>query len=97
MSFLDPATLLVQELVETAHSDNDYNQTYSHEMDFSNYQKVGNVAVPFDVSEKIAGQTTWSLALSAISFNSGAHKRHFRALKFRLRARNTCEWECMSR
>ena len=70
-AFLDPSTLLVQELVETAHSDNDYNQTYSHEMDFSNYQKVGNVTVPFDVSEKIAGQTTWSLALSAIGFNSG--------------------------
>ena len=68
--FLDPSTLLVQELVETGHSDNDYNQTYSHEMDFSNYQKVGNVAVPFDVSEKIAGQATWSLALSAVSFNS---------------------------
>lgn len=69
--FLDPSSLLVTKLSEIAHSDADYNQTLSHELDFSNYQKVGNIAAPLTVSETLSGQTTWSLTLTSLSFNGG--------------------------
>lgn len=69
--FFDPTSFLILKLTETAHADTNYSQTYSHEIDFSNYQKNGNLSLPLTITEKVAGQTTWSLTLSSISFNGG--------------------------
>jgi len=69
--YIDPTSSLVIGLTETGHSDNNFTITYTHEIDFSNYQQSGNIAAPYTITEKIGGQTTWSIVLSSISFNNG--------------------------
>jgi hypothetical protein len=69
--FIDATSLLVVSLQETAYSESNFQVTFPHEIDFSNYQTVGGVAVPFAITESIGGQQTWSLSLNSLSFNSG--------------------------
>jgi outer membrane lipoprotein-sorting protein len=40
-------------------------------MQFSAYQAVNGVLVPFSVSEFVAGQQTMAIQLSHVTFNSG--------------------------
>lgn len=42
-----------------------------HEVHYSNYQSVSGVLMPFDISEYMGGQQTWSIQLTQITFNSG--------------------------
>lgn len=69
--YFDPVSLLVVGLTEIGHSESNFTITYMHEIDFSNYQPSGNVVAPYTITEKIAGQTTWSTTLTSISFNNG--------------------------
>ena len=52
-------------------SESDIRVTYQHEIEFANYQHVGIVIAPLTITEKVAGQKTWSMALSGMTFNSG--------------------------
>lgn len=69
--YLDPTSFLVVKQIETLHSDSNFNTALTHELDFTNYQTAGNIKAPFTISETINGQTTWSITLSSVTFNSG--------------------------
>jgi hypothetical protein len=71
--FFDPNTYLLLETLDTTYSATNFNlsQGLQHEILLSNYQNVSGVMVPFSVSEKISSQTTWSVQISSISFNTG--------------------------
>lgn len=69
--YIDPASFLVTRLVETVRSESDFNTALTRELDFSNYQTVGNMSAPFTISESINGQQTWSVTIISLSFNSG--------------------------
>lgn len=69
--YVDPTSLLVTRLIETVRSDSNFNTTFTHELDFTNYQAAGGIQAPFTISETINGQTTWSITLSSLTFNSG--------------------------
>jgi hypothetical protein len=69
--YLSPSSSLVTGLVETWHSESNFTITYTHELDFSNYQLSGIVVAPAMIAEKIGGQPTWSIVLGSISCNNG--------------------------
>jgi len=69
--YIDPTTSLIVRLTETVRSESDIRVTYEHEIEFTNYQPAGTVTAPLTITEKIAGQETWSMALSEMTFNSG--------------------------
>lgn len=69
--YFDPLSSLVIGLTETGYSESNFTITYIHEIDFSNYQPLGNIVAPYTITEKIAGQTTWSTTLTSISVNNG--------------------------
>jgi hypothetical protein len=69
--FIDPATFQVVSTLDMVHPKNASNVNIPHEMQFSNYQRVNGVFVPFTVTEFTAGQRTFTLQLSEISFNDG--------------------------
>jgi hypothetical protein len=69
--FIDPNTYYVLETLDTTYSVTSMGQGLQHEVVFSNYQTEMGVAVPFSLTEKIGGQTTWTADLSGISFNTG--------------------------
>lgn len=68
--FIDSSTFQISRTLNVIHPNGDFTQDYPHEVDFGNYQQVNGVYVPFSIAEKVAGQDTWTLRLSAISFNS---------------------------
>jgi hypothetical protein len=69
--FIDSTSFLVDSLQETAYSDANFQISFTHEIDYSNYQAVGGLAAPFGITESVGGQQTWSISLSSLSFNSG--------------------------
>jgi hypothetical protein len=69
--YIDPTSFLIVSLQEIAYSDTNFQVSFSHEIDFSNYQSVRGVAAPFGITESVGGQETWSLSLTSLSFNSG--------------------------
>jgi hypothetical protein len=77
--FFDPNTFYLLETLDTTYSATNFNpsQGLQHEILFSNYQNVSGVMIPFSVSEKISGQTTWSVQLTSISFNVGLTVANF--------------------
>jgi len=46
-------------------------ESYQHEISFSDHRLASGLLVPFAISEKIAGQQTWTIQLSQITFNAG--------------------------
>jgi hypothetical protein len=38
---------------------------------FSDYRAINGILVPFSITERVAGQTTWTIQLSQIAFNTG--------------------------
>jgi len=48
-----------------------------HQIRYSNYTTVSGVLVPFSIVEQIAGQHTWDMQLSQISFNTGLQDSAF--------------------
>lgn len=76
--FFDPASFSLLEVRDTVHPQNDaVNGQLKHTVNFGNYKTVNGVAVPFSVSETIAGQHTWTLQLSSIAFNTGLSDSDF--------------------
>lgn len=69
--FIDPNAVTVQSIADTAYRRDGGPGTYPHEMQFSNYQAVSGVLMPFSVNEVIAGQQTMSIQLTQITFNTG--------------------------
>lgn len=75
--FLDSTTYQLIAEVETFHGDRNVTQTYSEEIDFSNYQATNGVLVPLTVMEKVSGQQTWSITLGNVTFNTGLSDADF--------------------
>lgn len=76
--FFDPSSFSLLEVQDIEHPQNDgVNGPLKHVLDFSNYQTVNAVAVPFSVTETVAGQQTWTLQLSSIAFNTGLSDSDF--------------------
>jgi hypothetical protein len=69
--FIDPQTSQVVATLDQGHPDNKDQIDFPHVMLFSNYQTVNGILVPFSITERVAGQTTWTMQLSQITFNSG--------------------------
>jgi hypothetical protein len=69
--YIDPASYQLLGLTEKVWWGNDLNQSYSHEILFSNYTTTNGLLVPFVITEKFGGQQTWSLNLSSLTFNTG--------------------------
>jgi hypothetical protein len=69
--FIDPQTFQVVATLDKGHPDNADQFDFPHQMLFSGYQTVNGILVPFSITERIAGQTTWTIQLSQISFNAG--------------------------
>ena len=69
--YIDPTSLLITKLIDTVRPPSDFYTTLPHEFDFADYQTVGNIAVPFSISENINGQQTWSMKLNSVLLNVG--------------------------
>jgi len=69
--FIDPNTFSILSVQDKAYRrDGDPGDTI-HEMQFSNYQLFNGVFAPSSITELIAGQQTFTIQLSQITFNSG--------------------------
>lgn len=68
---IDSSTHELLSETETFCGTRDTRQTYTHELEFSNYHMTNGLLVPYGVEEKVSGQLTWSMTLSTIEFNVG--------------------------
>jgi hypothetical protein len=69
---IDPATFALIETRDTVYpNDGAVGVGVAHEVIFADYQLTNGVAVPFSVTEKLGGQETWAIQVSAINFNTG--------------------------
>jgi hypothetical protein len=75
--YIDPSTFFVVALVETIYANSNINAPVVHELDFSSYGLFGGLEVPLAVTEKVNGQTTWSINLTSVSFNNGFSTAEF--------------------
>ena len=50
----------------------------TRQIQYSDFQTVGGVLVPFSISESIRGQNIWLIQLGQISFNSGVQDSDFK-------------------
>jgi hypothetical protein len=75
--FIDQQTLQVLGTRDAAHPDSPIAGAVTHEMQFSNYQTVNGVSVPFTITELVGGQTTWTIQLTQIAFNVGLSDSNF--------------------
>jgi outer membrane lipoprotein-sorting protein len=69
--YIDPTSYQVVGLAETVWWNADAGHPYLHELIFSNYGQANGLSLPFTITEKFAGQQTWSLTLTSIMFNTG--------------------------
>jgi hypothetical protein len=74
---IDATYFTVDAIADMVHPDQAYTVNHPHVITFSGYQVVGGILVPFTVSETIAGQHTYTLVLTQISFNSGLQDSDF--------------------
>jgi hypothetical protein len=75
--FIDASSLAVTRISEVVVSGSNSAVTFNHEIDFSNYQTVGEFRIPFTVSEKANNVLTWTITLSSMSFNNGLNDAVF--------------------
>jgi len=76
--FFDPVSFLILRTQDIAHPDDDaVNGGTKDLLDFSNYQNVNGLLVPFSMSQSVAGQRTWSVQLSSLAFNTGLSDSDF--------------------
>lgn len=75
--FVDAQTNLVLRVADTTHPVDTSWKDYPQEIDYSNYEEMGGVAVPTLVSEKFMGQPVWTLHLNSMNFNTGLTGREF--------------------
>lgn len=72
--YFDPATFYLVAARDTLHASDPKNHTevdYLHEVRFSDYQKVGEVMVPFSIARFMNGQPVETIHLTQITFNGG--------------------------
>jgi hypothetical protein len=69
--FIDAGTYLPLEIRDTTHPIRGSSEGYRHEIDYSGYQTLGGLRVPFSITERIGGQAIWTAQISSISFNTG--------------------------
>jgi len=67
--YVDPTTYQLLELSESIWVANSI-QSLPHALRYSNYRPAGSVVAPYQISELVNGQETWSISLSSISFNN---------------------------
>lgn len=75
--FFDSTSYQLLAEVELLHDASNVKQTYTQEIDFSDYQISNGILVPLNVAEKFAGQQTWTITLTAINFNTGLSDADF--------------------
>lgn len=76
--FFDPVSFLLRQSQDTVHSDEDLlNGGSIRVLDFSNYQNVSGLTVPFTIAQSINSQQIWSVQLSSIAFNTGLSDSDF--------------------
>jgi hypothetical protein len=71
--FFDPASFQLLQVQDTLHAriSPGANNGVQHVIGFSNYQSINGISVPFSIGESVAGQSTWSISLISITFNTG--------------------------
>jgi hypothetical protein len=68
--FVDATSFQLLKIQDVTHPPKNFTEDYSHEIYFSDYRTVNGVLVPFGISEKIAGQQTWVVQLTQVTFNN---------------------------
>ncbi len=69
--FVDPNALTIVSIVDSAYRRDGGPGGLPHETQFSAYQSVNGVLVPFSIIDLIAGQKTMSIQLTQVAFNTG--------------------------
>jgi hypothetical protein len=69
--FIDPNALTVVSILDTAYRRDGEAGGFPHETQFSAYQSINGILVPFSVIDLIAGQQTMSIQLTQVTFNTG--------------------------
>lgn len=69
--YLDAASNLPVTLTYYSYADNDANTNIATEIDFSNYQEVGGVGIPFHVQKLFSGNVIVDLQVLQASLNGG--------------------------
>ena len=68
--YLDATSLLPTAFVFNTYS-TDGSQTIPVEVDFSNYQAINGIQVPFQIQRSVAGNLGLSFSVVSVLFNSG--------------------------
>lgn len=69
--YIDPNTFLVVAVSDQFYSSATGSEGISHEIQFSNYQAEGGVALPLTIVETVDGTTAVTMQLNQVNFNSG--------------------------
>jgi hypothetical protein len=69
--FIDSTSYQIIKLSEILRNEHRLDDTYTHEIVFSNYRVNAGIRQAFQIDEYFAGQHTWSIALASVVFNSG--------------------------
>ena len=69
--FIDATTYQVVLTRDTAHPSDSQSVDFPHEIQYSDYRLTNGCLVPYSATERINGQTTWVIQLSALTFNVG--------------------------
>ena len=75
--FIDSTSLLVTKLSDQVRSESNAAVVLIHEIEFQNYQSVGNIKFPMTIHETVNGQLAASILLNAITLNSGLTQADF--------------------
>ena len=73
----DPSTFQLASIQDKTHPVDRLTIDVDHEIDFADYRSVNGVQFPFSISERIAGQKTFSIELSTVTPNSGLSDSDF--------------------
>ncbi len=74
---IDATTYQILLVRDAIHPSDRATQDILHEIEFSDFRPTSGCVVPFSVTERVGGQQTWMLQLSAISFNTGLSDADF--------------------
>ncbi len=75
--FFDPNTFQLLKIQQMTHPSETFTEDYAQEILFSDYRLVNGISVPFAITERIAGQRTWTIQLDLISFNQSLSDADF--------------------
>jgi hypothetical protein len=75
--FINAATFQLISTLDMVHPKNESDVDKSHEVDFSDYQTVDGVLVPFTISEIVIGQHTFTIQLQQVTFNGSVNDSDF--------------------